>query len=446
MFSNLRIGIGFFVVAFAVMVETSTAQSQSSPTISVSPGTLSFKGTEGGQDPNEKALSIRNTGPKGSVLQWTATSNQPWLTVSPSSGTLQSGDADLKVHANMTYQIEGWVGATSTVNAPSPRRIHSAVWAANQMIIWGGSATPAQQYDDGGRYDPVTDTWIGPTSRTGFLPTTRHFHTAVWTGGEMIVWGGWNPYTSYVNTGAKYFPDEWFAETSTVNAPLRREAHSAVWTGSEMIIWGGWIGPHLNTGGRYEPITDTWTGATSVIDAPEARQEHIGVWTGSRMMIWGGRDTTTNFPFGNTLNTGGFYDPSTDTWTGTTSVTNGLSPRINPSAVWTGREVVIWGGYDQDSGGNFYDTGKRFDPVTNAWLKDLPTQGAPSARMRHRAVWTGSKMIVWGGEGPDGALNTGGIYQPPIPSIGANIATITISAPGATNTPQTVNVQLTVTP
>src|SRR6185437_6648757 len=27
--------------------------------------------------------------------------------------------------------------------------------------------------------------------------------------------------------------------TSTVNAPSERDSHTAVWTGSEMIIWGG---------------------------------------------------------------------------------------------------------------------------------------------------------------------------------------------------------------
>jgi hypothetical protein len=313
------------------------------------------------------------------------------------------------------------------------------------MVIWGGSATPAEQYNDGGRYDPVTNSWIGSTSIVN-APTARHFHCGVWSGGEMIIWGGWSQATSYVNTGGTYFPDNWLGSTSTVNALNPREAHSGVWTGSEMIAWGGWNGTsHENTGGRYNPMTDTWSTQTTTVNAPEARQEHIGVWTGSRMMIWGGRDTTTNFPFGNSLNTGSFYDPSTDTWTGTTSMTGVLSPRINPSAVWTGREVIIWGGYDQDSGGIFFNTGKRFDPVSNAWVKDLPTTGAPSARVRHRAVWTGQKMIVWGGEDASGALNTGGIYQPPIPSLGSNTATITISAPGAINNPQRISVQLTVT-
>src|SRR5262249_13958835 len=35
--------------------------------------------------------------------------------------------------------------------------------------------------------------------------------------------------------------DTWTA-TSTINAPAARELHTAVWTGSEMIVWGGYDG------------------------------------------------------------------------------------------------------------------------------------------------------------------------------------------------------------
>ena len=47
--------------------------------------------------------------------------------------------------------------------------------------------------------------------------------------------------------------------TTHTNAPSARNSHTAVWTGSEMIIWGGWNSPPLNTGGRYHPTTDSWT-------------------------------------------------------------------------------------------------------------------------------------------------------------------------------------------
>jgi hypothetical protein len=64
----------------------------------------------------------------------------------------------------------------------------------------------------------------------------------------MIIWGG----AGYVNTGGRYSPssDSWTA-TSTASAPDGRERHTAVWTGNEMIVWGGYNHFYLNSGGRY---------------------------------------------------------------------------------------------------------------------------------------------------------------------------------------------------
>ena len=104
----------------------------------------------------------------------------------------------------------------------------------------------------------------------------------------MIVWGGLTC-ISDLNTGGRYNPstDSWTA-TSTTNAPAGRCLHTAVWTGSEMIVWGGHgrRPAYFNTGGRYNPSTDSWT-ATSTTDAPAARYCHTAVWTGSEMIVWG---------------------------------------------------------------------------------------------------------------------------------------------------------------
>jgi hypothetical protein len=67
----------------------------------------------------------------------------------------------------------------------------------------------------------------------------------------MIVWGGYVFHVGDVKTGGRYNPitDHW-TPTSTINAPANREVHTAVWTGGEMIVWGGNLG-FKDTGGRY---------------------------------------------------------------------------------------------------------------------------------------------------------------------------------------------------
>ena len=62
-----------------------------------------------------------------------------------------------------------------------------------------------------------------------------------------------------------------------------------------MIVWGGYDDSfYLNTGGRYNPSTDSWI-ATSTTNAPDGRVRHTAVWTGSEMIVWGGYDSFSRF-------------------------------------------------------------------------------------------------------------------------------------------------------
>ena len=138
------------------------------------------------------------------------------------------------------------------------------------------------------------DTWTA-TSTTN-APSARPGHTAVWTGSEMIVWGGFNLrqigaatqiYGSTLNTGGRYNPgtDSWSATSITRRAGCPGKPHGSV-DGSEMIVWGGFNGSgYLNTGGRYNPGTDSWAAITT-INAPTARGGHTAVWTGNEMIVW----------------------------------------------------------------------------------------------------------------------------------------------------------------
>src|ERR1051325_7134452 len=53
--------------------------------------------------------------------------------------------------------------------------------------------------------------------------------------------------------------DDTWTPTSVTNAPSARSLHKAVWTGTEMIVWGG-DNPHVYPfiGGRYNLDADTW--------------------------------------------------------------------------------------------------------------------------------------------------------------------------------------------
>jgi N-acetylneuraminic acid mutarotase len=312
--------------------------------------------------------------------------------------------------------------ATSTTNAPAARGSHTAVWTGSEMIIWGGeNGVPFGYFNTGGRYRPATNSWTA-TSTTS-TPSRRYDHTAVWTGNEMIVWGGFDIGVEITNSGGRYDPsaDSWVATNTT---PLARDSHTSVWTGVEMIVWGGYTLVIQNTGGRYTPSTDSWA-TTTITNAPSARAYHTSVWSGTQMIVWGGDNGTSAG-----LNTGGKYNPSTDSWIATSTV-NVPAARFNHTAVWSGSEMIVWGGYFFDGSYHFFNTGGRYNPSANRWTA-TSIANAPRRRYYHTAVWSGSEMIVWGGYLFDGSnnylLNTGGRYNPITNSW---TATSTMNAPAA---------------
>jgi hypothetical protein len=146
---------------------------------------------------------------------------------------------------------------------------------------------------------------------------------------------------------------------------------------------------------------NTWAAAS--MNAPRGRFLATAVWTGSEMIVWGGYEFASTVLF----NTGGRYNPSTDTWVAVTN-NNAPAPRANHTAVWTGTEMIIWGGNDES--GIAFNTGGRYNPTTNSWTATSRTN-APYYRTHHTAVWTGTQMIIWGGSDGYIWLNTGGRYK-----------------------------------
>jgi hypothetical protein len=304
------------------------------------------------------------------------------LQVTVSAEVRSAAGVTLGAPVSWTFTTAHW-RPVSGVGAPTARSGHTAVWTGTEMIVWGGTPTTLA----GGRYDPGTDSWAA-TSTSG-APVGRTGHSAVWTGTEMIVWGG-TAGGSTLATGGRYDPatNTW-RSVSTTNAPSARSGHTAVWTGTEMIVWGG-AGKDLS-GGRYDPATDTWS-PTSLTGAPDVDFGHRAAWTGTRMAVWGGSYTAPGDGAGipaPATNAGGLYDPGTDTWTPTT--TNGApAPRYGHVLAWSGSEVIVWGA---DSSGG------RYDPAADAWVPTA-VAGAPSARSCAHCAWTGSRLLVWSGHVP----------------------------------------------
>lgn len=282
------------------------------------------------------------------------------------------------------------------------RRGHSAVWTGTSMIVFGGRgrAEGCRQLcamNDGAAYDPATDRWspIAPAPIAG-----RNGHSAVWVQNRMVVWGGAVEGGAAVADGASYDPatDTW---TPLPAAPLEpRVSHRTVATTHRMLVWGGSSeteegGRYLSDGAIYSPATNSWAPMAPYPESKEtpARDTFSSVWTGTQMLVWGG--------FGRTdacrpclHDSGAAYDLASDSWTLMTP--SPLSGRGAHRAVWTGREMVVWGGFDTTD----LKDGAAYDPASDSWSQ-LPVSPL-LGRQGQAMVWSGDQLVVWGGHGPHG--------------------------------------------
>ncbi len=82
-----------------------------------------------------------------------------------------------------------WTQVPDTANAPDYRTGHAAAWTGNRMVVWGG-CNGSNYYDDGKSLDLATGTWAPVASSAACTPAHRAFHRAIWTGDDILVWGG----------------------------------------------------------------------------------------------------------------------------------------------------------------------------------------------------------------------------------------------------------------
>lgn len=301
----------------------------------------------------------------------------------------------------LSFPAPGWTNA-ATANAPGARYGHTAVWTGSDWIIWGGFSSPTAFATSGARYTPEVDQWqsLSPLN----APSSRGSHTAVFTGTEMLVWGG-SDSSAYFANGARFNTStlRWSA-LATSGAPAARDGHVAVWTGSRMVVWGGQDADGLrNDGGIYDPSNNSWT-PLNLPNPPEARVGATAVWIGDRALIWGGDGETGALQTGAQLLCNASGIPTS--WR-SMSTTGAPSPRSGHSAVWNTAVMLIWGGQQN---GVFYGDGAAYDPVRDLWTA-MAADNAPTPRAWHNAVWVGKEMVLVGGEGLAGSLATSAAYD-----------------------------------
>lgn len=286
-----------------------------------------------------------------------------------------------------------------------PRQGASTIWTGSELIIWGGESGPNGDvlHDDGAAYNPTTGTWrVLPSSPL----SARVGQSAIWTGTEMIVWGGYDVVSAthfhVTADGAAYDPgtNQWQRLPA---APLSPRTYAfAVWTGNELIVLGGQPAVLTDTvrgypdGAAYNPATERW----QPLPVPTPPAGHSLVWSaavqaGGQLLAWSEWSQTQAAGPSSTSTSAGIdvlaYDEQTAHWRLLPS--GALSSPEPDQVLWTGRLVVVRGRpfyCGGCAGPPFDDVTATYDPQTGAWAR-LPAD--PLGGSEQRLVSTGTTLI-----------------------------------------------------
>jgi hypothetical protein len=315
------------------------------------------------------------------------------------SATDERGEAYATGSANVAAAYDPAAGTWRKLAPPtgSPGAIGrvSAVWSGEELLVWG----PGARDGGGSAFNPATDRW------RRFAPPPAGGGIVVWTGREMVGWGGGCCGDASAD-GAAYDPAEntW---RSIARSPLAASQQPVgSWTGRELIVLVTGRDPdgkpspaRLARAAAYDPAADTWR---RIAPLPEPREGAAAAWDGRELLVVGGSGVTRG---GRAPARVGFaYDPAADRWRRLAPMPIG---RVGAQAAWTGRRLVLWGGLTAAGAGAA--GGLSYDPAADRW-SPLPVAPLPR-RLEATAAWTGRSLIVWGGVRTD----TWGRYR----SVGA---------------------------
>jgi N-acetylneuraminic acid mutarotase len=278
----------------------------------------------------------------------------------------------------------------------SARAGHVTVWTGTELLVWSGwdDKHEIEGLNSGAAYDPAKATWrtISPAP---IAPRGRP--VIVWTGKEVLIYGG-VLYEGTIGDGAAYRPstDSW---RKLPASPLGARAGTAyAWTGKQLLIWGGSSGYDMpithGDGMAFDPNTNRWTamGAAPI----EARFGPAFAWSGSELLVWGGSGRIIEGEEGSYpehLTNGAAYDPETESWRSLPP--SSIQGRAGQASFWTGTEMLVVGGHRWDTGQNVaLQDAAAFDPATSMWRSFAFPIGE---RQDYPIAWTGRELVVWGG-------------------------------------------------
>ena len=292
---------------------------------------------------------------------------------------------------------EGTLSPNWQIGAPLPvslGEVAAGVIGTNLYVVGQESATTYV-------YNLTAGTWSTAAPR----PDVGDHHAAEVVNGKLYLIGGldngspgqvqiYNPATNSWSLGAPMPYSGGSVSTALINGKI--------------YAAGGIINSTTTTNQAavYDPVANTWT---SIASMPMGVNHAAASTDGSKLYIFGGRTG------GNVLSTGfnevEIYNPSTNTWTSSTTAGSTLAPLPQArggmgKAVFFNGEFYVLGGETSDPTvpNGVYNRVDIYNPVTNTWRL-----GTPMPNARHGifpVLYNGEIYIAGGGVHSDDSNST----------------------------------------
>ncbi len=241
----------------------------------------------------------------------------------------------------------------------------------------------------------------GDFSAAGSLATARYYHTAsVLADGRVLVAGGNNGFT--LGSAELYQPasNTWTAAGSLGTA---RYYHTASVLADGRVLATGGDGENGRVGRLasaeiYDPASDTWTPTGSLTTA---RDFHTATVLGNgKVLVAGGNDAD------GVLASAELYDPANNTWTVAGSLAT--AREYHTANVLADGKVLVTGG--NDGNGGLLASAELYDPVSNTWTA---VGNLLSPRSQHTAtVLADGRVLVVAGSAYGPPRRTAELYDP----------------------------------
>jgi hypothetical protein len=327
-----------------------------------------------------------------------------WSALRPLGEDARNDTAQTPASDAWSWPGEGW---TELPAPPEWREGAAIVWTGSELLYWGGRDADGRPAADGFAFDPVARAWsrlpAGPLSAAGM--------DGVWTGDEALFFGAEAGAPRSAVVGFDPATRAWRSLTPSPHLP--EWGGTWVWAGTELITAGGGDPGSAQTSDAFalDPGRDRWR---ALPDMPIAVNLADATWTGSEVVVLGSEIDSRNRASTQT-SVAAAYEAASDTWRRLPD------PPVSAQTAaidWVGERLVAWEHYSPAAA--------EYLPLEDRW-RSIDTGDVEGSECYADGAAIGTTIVTWGCGSPAAWFADTSTWARTQPPPGADVKGITFS-------------------